>query len=394
MIPFDLPADLGVVELSWPTRIVLGPGALARLPEHLRRLGVARPLVVTDAGVVKAGLAARVHAILDEAGAPAARFEDVQPNPTDRDATEGLAAYRRGDCDGIVAIGGGSAIDAAKLVQLLTTHEPPLSRYDDAKGGDRFVRGDLPPLVAIPTTAGTGSEVGRSAVATLPDTGRKTVIFSPHLLPRVAICDPELTVDLPARITAATGMDAFTHGLEAYVATGFHPLADAVGLDAVRRAARSLPVAVGSPRDLHARTDMMIAAFEGAMAFQKGLGACHALAHALGPISGLHHGLANAVALPAVTAFNREAAPARLARVAIAMGADARAGEGALADEAVERIRALAASVGIPARLRDAGVREEDLPRVAAKAFEDASHLTNPRPCGEADLLAIARAAW
>jgi alcohol dehydrogenase class IV len=268
MIPFDLPAELPVVELAWPTRIVLGPGALARLPGELARLGVSRPLVVTDAGVVQAGIAARLHRVLEDAGVHAARFDEVQPNPTDRDATAGLAAFRRGSCDGLVAIGGGSSIDVAKLVQLLSTHEPPLSRYDDATGGDRLVRGDLPPLVAVPTTAGTGSEVGRSAVATLPDTGRKTVIFSPHLMPRVALCDPLLTVGLPARVTAATGMDAFTHGLEAYVAAGLHPLADAVALDAVRRAARSLRVAVREPADLHARTDMLIAALEGAMAFQ------------------------------------------------------------------------------------------------------------------------------
>ncbi len=311
MIPFDLPEDLPIVELSWPTRIVLGPGALARLPAHLAALGVRRPLVVADPGIVKAGLAGRVHLLLEAAGMRAVAFDEVQPNPTDRDATLGLAAWRRGGCDGLVAVGGGSSIDAAKLVQLLATHEPPLSRYDDAAGGDRFVRPDLPPLVAIPTTAGTGSEVGRSAVVTLPETGRKTVIFSPHLMPRVAICDPRLTVDLPAPITAATGMDAFTHGLEAYLAAGFHPLADALAIDAVRRATRSLPVAYRSPGDLHARTDMMVAAIEGATAFQKGLGAAHALAHALGPISRLHHGLANAVVLPHVVAFLRPvAAPA------------------------------------------------------------------------------------
>jgi alcohol dehydrogenase class IV len=394
VIPFDLPEDLPVVELAWPTRIVLGPGALARLPAHLAALGVRRPLVVTDPGVVQAGIAGQVHAVLQAAGMRAEAFEEVQPNPTDRDAERGLAAWRRGGCDGLVGLGGGSALDVAKLVQLLSTHEPPLSRYDDAAGGDRFVRGDLPPVVAIPTTAGTGSEVGRSAVVTLPDTGRKTVIFSPHLLPRVAICDPRLTVGLPARITAATGMDAFTHGLEAYVAAGFHPLADAVALDAVRRAARSLPVAVEAPADLHARTDMMIAALEGAMAFQKGLGAAHALAHALGAVAGVHHGLANAVVLPAVVDFVRPAAAARLARIAVALGADPGDGEAALAGGAAARVRALAVSVGIPPRLRDAGVREDDLPRVAAKAFEDASHRTSARPCTEADLLGLARAAY
>jgi 4-hydroxybutyrate dehydrogenase len=391
---FDLPATPTVTELSWPTRIVLGPGALARLPAEVSRLGVRRPLVVTDRGVVNVGLAARVYALLEDAGLHAARFEDVNANPTDRDAEAGLAAFRTDGCDGFVAIGGGSAIDAAKLVQVLTKHPPPLSRYDDAAGGDRLIRDDMPPLVAIPTTAGTGSEVGRSGVATLPDTGRKTVIFSPYLLPKAAICDPELTVGLPPHLTAATGMDAFTHGLEAYVAAGFHPLADAVAIDAVRRVARSLPVAFRAPGDLSARTDMMIAAMQGAMAFQKGLGACHALAHALTPISGLHHGLANAIVLPTVMAFNLDAARARLARVAIAMGEDVRGDEAALARAAVARVRALGEELGLPPRLRDAGVREEDLPRIAEKAFEDASHRTNPRPCSAADLLEVARAAY
>ncbi len=391
---FDLPPTPAIAELSWPTRVVLGPGALARLPAQVARLGMARPLVVTDRGVVRAGLAGRVHAVLSAAGVRFSRFEDVNPNPTDRDAAEGLAAFRAGGCDGLVAIGGGSVIDAAKLVQVLTTHEPPLSRYDDAAGGDRLVKDDMPPLVAIPTTAGTGSEVGRSGVATLPDTGRKTVIFSPYLMPGAAICDPELTVDLPPHLTAATGMDALTHCLEAYVASGFHPLADAVAIDGLRRVARSLPVAFREPKDLAARTDMMVAAMEGAMAFQKGLGACHALAHALTPISGLHHGLANAVVLPAVMEFNRGAAAARLARVAVAMGEDPRAPEDALADQAIARVRHLTAELRLPARLRDAGVREEDLPRVARKAFEDASHQANPRRCDEADLLAIARAAF
>jgi 4-hydroxybutyrate dehydrogenase len=391
---FDLPSAPGVAVMSWPTRVLLGPGALARLGEEVRRLGMKRPLVVTDRGVVKAGIAERIHARLSEAGLAFARFEEVQSNPTDRDATAGLAAFRAGSCDGLVAVGGGSSIDVAKLVQLLTTHEPPLSRYDDAAGGDRFVRDDMPPLVAIPTTAGTGSEVGRSGVATLPDTGRKTVIFSPHLMPRCAICDPELTVGLPASLTAWTGMDAFTHGLEAFVATGFHPLADAVALDAIRRAARALPAAVKDGSDLAARTDMMIAAMEGAMAFQKGLGAAHALAHALGPASGVHHGLANAIVLPAVVEWNRPSCAARLARVAIAMGEDPGGSDDALSGRAVERVRTLARTVGIPAGLREAGVREADLPLVARKAFEDASHRTNPRPCSEADLLALARQAY
>ncbi len=391
---FDLPDDLGVAEMAWPTRIVLGPGALSRLPAQVARLGMRRPLVVTDRGVVKAGLAARAYELLSDAGVAFARFEDVQPNPTDRDAAAGLAAFRAGACDGLVAVGGGSSLDAAKLVQVLTTHPPPLSRYDDATGGDRLINDDMPPLIAIPTTAGTGSEVGRAGVATLPDTGRKTVIFSPYLLPRAAICDPELTVGLPPHITAATGLDAFTHCLEAYLATGLHPLADAVAIDGLARVTRSLPVAFREPANLVARTDMMVAAMEGAMAFQKGLGACHALAHALTPISGLHHGLANALVLPAVMEFNRAAAGARLARVAIAMGDDRAALEADLAEGAVAHVRRLIAALGLPPRLRDAGVKEQDLPLVARKAFEDASHRTNPRTCTAEDLLAIARAAY
>ncbi|MDY7228634.1 iron-containing alcohol dehydrogenase [Hyalangium rubrum] len=394
MHPFDMPTEARVTEMSWPTKIVFGVGALKRLPAQVERLKMKRPLVVTDAGVVKAGLAQRIYDVLKGAGVEYAVFDRVEPNPTEKDVFAGLEAYRRGGCDGIVALGGGSPLDAAKLVQLLTTHEPPLSRYDDAKGGDQYVRDDLPPLIAIPTTAGTGSEVSRSGVATLEDTGRKTVIFSPHLLPKAAICDPELTLGLPPGATAATGMDAFTHCLEAYLSNGFHPLADAVAIDGIIRVGRSLLTAVKEGSNVSARADMMVAAMQGAMAFQKGLGACHALAHALTPISGVHHGLANAIVLPVVMEFNRPMCTARLARVAVAMGEFANMREDVLAGNAIERVRKLNAAIGIPARLRDAGVQEKDLSRIAAKAFEDASHLSNPRKCTEADLLAMAREAF
>ncbi len=392
--PFDLPAQPRITVLSWPTRIVLGPGALNRLPEEVERLGMRRPLLVTDAGVVKAGLADRVISVLGEAGLVHVLFDRVTPDPTEPDVFAGLEAYRSGDCDGILALGGGSPLDAAKLVQLLTSHPPPLSRYDDATGGDRYVTQPLPPLIAIPTTAGTGSEVSRSGVAFLADTQRKTVIFAPALLPRVALCDPELTLGLPPRTTAATGMDAFTHCLEAYLSNGFHPLADAVALDGLRRVARSLPVAVQEPGNIQARLDMMIAAMEGAMAFQKGLGNAHALAHALTPVAGLHHGLANAVVLPSVMEFNRSVAAARLARVAVAIGEPSTARDDVLASRAIERVRALNREVGLPTQLRGAGVSEADLGKIAGLAFRDASHQGNPRPTAEPDLLAILRAAY
>ncbi len=394
MQPFDMPSDVRVTEMAWPTKIVFGAGALKRLPAQVERLKMRRPLVVTDAGVVKAGLAQRVYEVLRAAGLEYAVFDRVEPNPTEKDVFAGLEAYRASGCDSVIALGGGSPLDAAKLVQLLTTHEPPLSRYDDAKGGDQYVRADLPPLIAIPTTAGTGSEVSRSGVVTLEDTGRKTVIFSPHLLPKAAICDPELTLGLPPGPTAATGMDALTHCLEAYLANGFHPLADAVAIDGIARVGRSLVTAVKEGNNLPARADMMVAAIEGAMAFQKGLGACHALAHALTPISGIHHGLANAIVLPVVMEFNRPMCTARLARVAAALGDSSWSRQEVLAGSAIDRVRKLNAAIGIPARLREAGVQEKDLPRIAAKAFEDASHLANPRKCSEEDLLAMAREAF
>ncbi len=387
-------AAMRVTEMSYPTKVVFGPGALARLPDQIRRLKITKPLVVSDPGVSRAGLVDRAREVLARAGIAHQLFDRVQLDPTEEDAFEGLRAFRDAGCDGVVAIGGGSPLDAAKLIQLLVTHQPPLSRYDDAAGGDRFVRDDLPPLIAIPTTAGTGSEVSRSGVATLKDTGRKTVIFSPYLMPKAAIVDPELTLGLPPATTAATGMDAFTHCLEAYLAAASHPLADALAIDGISRVARSLPTAVRDGTQLPARSEMMIAAMEGAMAFQKGLGACHALAHALTPISRIHHGLANAIALPTVMEFNRPACTARLARVAVAMGEDPSAEAELLAQRAIEQVRALNAEIGVPARLRQAGVQEADLPRIAARAFEDASHRTNPRQCSEEDLLAMLRTAY
>jgi alcohol dehydrogenase class IV len=394
MKPFDMPSEPRITEMSWPTKVVFGAGALQRLPAQVARLNMKRPLVVTDAGVVKAGLAQRLYDVLKGAGVAFAVFDQVKPDPTERDAFAGLEAYKANKCDGIIAIGGGSPLDAAKLVQVLTTHEPPLSRYDDATGGDQYVRDNMPPLIAIPTTAGTGSEVSRSGVATLSDTGRKTVIFSPFLMPRAAICDPELTLGLPPGPTAATGMDAFTHCLEAYLSNGFHPLADAVAIDGIARVARSLPKAVEEGRNLMARTDMMVAAMQGAMAFQKGLGACHALAHALTPISGVHHGLANAIVLPVVMEFNRPVSTARLARVALAMGDTSNSREEVLAGNAIDRVRKLNAAIGIPSRLRDAGVQEKDLVRIAEKSFVDASHRGNPRPCTQDDLLAMLRESF
>jgi len=383
-----------ITEMSFPTRIVFGEGAVREVPNHLARLAVKRPLVVADRGVVAAGLLSRLTSVLEGAHVPFVIFDGVEPNPAGNTVERGLAVYREGDCDGVVAIGGGSPIDAAKGVRLLAAHPLPLAQYDDAKDGWRLVTKPMPPMIAIPTTAGTGSEVGRSFVVILEETGRKTVIFAPPLMPSVAVCDPELTYGLPPRLTAATGMDAFTHNLEALCAKGFHPLADALARKGIELCARHLVRAVQDGHDEEARASMMIAAITGATAFQKGLGAAHALAHALTPVAGVHHGLANAIVLPFVMEFNLGAAAGPLADAAVALGEPPSDDRDWLARRAVERVRALQRDAGIPASLREVGVKESQLPILTQKAFEDASHLANPRPCQPADLSALLHAAF
>jgi alcohol dehydrogenase class IV len=386
--------DRATTRMSFPCPVLFGPGVIEQLPNELKRLKAQKPLIVTDTGVAQAGLLARVQEVLKKANVAFAVWDGCTPNPTDVDIENGLAAYQKDKCDSLIGLGGGSPLDAAKLVRLRVNHPPPLSRYDDATGGDQYVTANVPPMISIPTTAGTGSEVGRSGVVTLPDTGRKTVIFSPYLIAGAAICDPELTLGLPPGPTAATGMDAYTHCLEAYVAKGLHPFADAVALDGLSRVNANLVRAVKNGKtDLDARGEMMIAAMEGALAFQKGLGAAHSLAHALTPIAGIHHGLANALCLPAVLEYNLPTTTERMARAAVAIGSDPNMQEGALAKRLVERTRALIEESGIKMGLKNHGVTEAMLPKIADKAFVDACHQLNPRPCTRDDLLHIAQAA-
>jgi 4-hydroxybutyrate dehydrogenase len=366
---------------SYPTRVVWGAGSLAKLPEEIRLAGGSRALFVTDDGVIKAGIARRAQLLLEEAGIRYELFTNLAPNPTEADVWKGVDAYRAANADCIVAVGGGSPLDVARAIRLALNHPPPLSRYDDATGGDVNVTEELPPLFCAATTAGTGSEVSRSAVVYLPDTGRKTVLFSPRLIATAAIADPELTESLPPHLTAWTGLDAFTHCLEAYVALGDHPLADALAIDGIRRAATALPRLLDNARDLAMRAEMMAAAIEGAMAFTKGLGAAHAIAHAVGAVvPSVHHGLANAIALPAVCRFNVEEAHPRFARVAEAMGEPPGKDDRAMAEAACRRVEELCRRCGIPPRLADVGVRREELPELVQRAVEDASHRTNPRP--------------
>jgi len=320
---------------------------------------------------------------LEQAGIKAPIFTDFAANPTDADALKGIEAYRSAGADSVLGVGGGASLDMAKAIALLVNHPPPLEQYDDAKGGDAKITGVVPPIVQVPTTAGTGSEVGRSTVLVID--GTKTVIFSPSLMAKCAILDPELTVGLPPFITAATGMDALTHNLESYVAKGNHPLADAVAIDGLRRIAANLKKAVQNGKDLEAREQMLLASAFGAIAFQKGLGACHSVAHALTPIAGTHHGLANALMLPTVVHFNIMAAEARLADAAVALGADPRASAGERANQCVELVDQLRVACGLPRKLSQAGVKREWIPQLVEKAMADACHHSNPRPVTEVD---------
>ena len=379
-----------IVEWSFPTRVLFGEGALARVGDPLSQAGVGRPLVVVDPGIVASGLCQRLQDTLAAGGLSACVFDGVDPNPIEKNVIDGVSAYRDGGCDGVIAMGGGSPMDAAKIIRLGVTHARPLADYDDAKNGSTHIGPAMPPMLAIPTTAGTGSEVGRSGVVMLEATKRKTVIFSPHLLPGCAVLDPELTWGLPARTTAATGIDALTHGIEAYLAVGDHPMADGIALETIERVARFLERAVQDGSDREARREMMVAAMMGAVAFQKGLGACHSLAHPLSSEAGLHHGLANALMLPAVLRFNASAAGPRLERVAAAMNLP----PGSDAGERVARgVESLRSRCGLPATLTEVGVDAALVPRLAAAAFEDACHQGNPRPVSTDDLAALYRAA-
>ncbi len=364
---------------SFPTTILFGPGAVARLPQELEKRNMRRPLIVTDRGLAHTPVMDRIRELAP--GAPV--FAAVDPNPTERNVSEGLACYRDNGCDSVIGVGGGSPLDAAKAIRLKVTHALDLAEYDDNIGGDAKIGPNLPPYIAIATTAGTGSEVGRSTVITLEKTNRKTVIFSPHLIPSLAIDDPELTVDMPPHITAGTGMDALTHNVEAYLSKGHHPICDGIALHGARLASENLPRVMDNPADIEGRGNMMMAAVMGAIAFQKGLGATHSLAHPLSSEFGMHHGTANAVLLPAVLEFNAAVCGTRMAGLSRQFASDP-----------IERVRNLNSACGIAPRLRDYNIPEDALEMLAGKAIEDGCHLLNPRPCTCQDLLDLYRAAW
>jgi 4-hydroxybutyrate dehydrogenase len=364
--------------ITYLTKIQFDFGALSLLSQELAQLGMRRPLVVTDKGCIAAGLLDRVRGVLPN-DLDVSIFDGTPPNPTEAASLEALALYRERECDGIVALGGGSPMDLAKAVRLLATHEGPLAQYALVEGGVPRIRRDVARMVAIPTTAGTGSEVGRGAVINLND-GRKLGVISPYLIPDVAICDPELTMDLPPSLTAGTGMDAIAHCIETYIAPAVNPPAEAIALDGLARGWKHLERAFRDGGDREARWNMMMASMEGAMAFQKGLGAVHAMSHPMGALHDLklHHGTLNAVVMPAVLRFNQSHTADKYARLAEVMGLPA----GADLSQAIAR---LTQRLGLPRSLREMGLTEAHIPPLAEAAVKDHTNGTNPRPAGIED---------
>lgn len=373
--------------INYLTKIHLADSVLEEaLGAEIDRLGIERPLLVTDQGLADAGLVERVLSALPSS-INVTTFDDTPSNPTEAAARRAAEMYRAEACDGLIGFGGGSSLDLAKAVGLLVTHDGPLADYAAVEGGVARIKDVLPPLIAIPTTAGTGSEVGRGAVIILDD-GRKLGLLSPYLIPKVAICDPTLTIGLPPLLTAGTGMDALTHCIETYIATAYNPPADGIALDGLRRAAAFIERAVEKGTDLTARREMMASAMNGALAFQKGLGGVHAMSHGLGGLKGyaLHHGTLNAVLLPHVLEFNAPAVSHRYADLASAMGLKPNA-------DLPSAIEKLSKRLGLPVRLASMGVDDRAIELAAPLAIKDHTHGTNPRRASAADYRELMHAA-
>ncbi len=367
---------------NYPTLMRFGVGRISELPEACKQLGMKRPLIVTDPGLAALPMIKEAVQRNEAAGLETALFADIKGNPIGKNVEDGLKKFRAGGHDGVVAFGGGSALDAGKAIALMAGQTRPIWDFEDV--GDNWTRvnvAGIAPIVAVPTTSGTGSEVGRVSVITNEATHQKKLIFHPKIQPSIVISDPALTVGLPAKITAATGMDALAHCLEAYCVPSYHPMADGVAVEGMRLIKDWLPVAVKDGRNLTARAHMMAAATMGATAFQKGLGAIHSLSHPVGAIYDTHHGLTNAVVMPYVMQFNRAAIEGKMTRLAAWLEL-ANPSYAAVLDW----VLALRKEIGIPHTLKEIGVDKARLDELSQAAYEDPSTGGNPVPIGAADL--------
>lgn len=370
---------MSLSSFSFPTPTLFGAGALAELPQRLKRLGLNRPLIVTDPGLIPTGAFQALTQVLGPQGQGTHWFvySGVHPNPIEQDVRDAAQQFREHGCDGVIAIGGGSPLDAGKAARLLAKRPD----FDFTKFYDEPDWSGLPPFIAIPTTAGTGSEVGRSSVITLDATHRKAVLFHPEMLAKLVILDPQLTVGLPPKLTAATGADALTHCIESFTCPQFHPMCDGIALEGIRLIIEALPRAYVRGDDLEARGHMLVAAAMGAVAFQKDLGVVHSLAHPLSTICGMHHGLANALCLVASMKFCAQRKPGIYRRVGIACGLEVMKCSAAEADQlTIVFIGEFLARIGLNTRLSDHGVKREQLDALVAQAVDDPCHKTNVVP--------------
>jgi alcohol dehydrogenase class IV len=377
---------MSIASFSFPTAIRFGAGARKEVAQHLLSRGLKRPLLVTDKALAALPVLAEFRSHLS--GLDVAVFGGVSGNPTASQAMAGADAFRAHNADSVIGFGGGAALDIAKVVGLAATHEGHILEYAWDHPRVRAIERELPYFVALPTTAGTGSEVGRSSVISEDDTHLKRIIFSAKVLARCVFADPELTLGLPAPVTAATGMDALTHNIESFLSPAYHPLCDGIALEGTRIAARALEKAVKEPGNLQARGDMLMASMMGAIAFQKDLGAVHSCAHALGAVCDLHHGLANALMIDTVLEWNQLAVPEKfdeLAHVCHVRGGG---------EDFVPWLRRLKERIGIRGRLHEHGVKREQLPRLVEIAVADICHQTNPRPVKADDFKRLFEAAF
>ena len=379
---------MSVVQFNFPTIIRFGAGAVDEMPTFLFEQGCRRPLLVTDATIAALPFFKKIVVDLAAVGLTVTVFHNIHKNPVKSDVYAGTDQYDANQCDAVIGLGGGAAIDVARAIVLRVHHREDLFKYDDLIGGDVFVTGPVPLFVTVPTTAGTGSEVGRSAIIADDETHQKKILFSPKLLAIRVFADPQVTFDLPPAITAATGMDALTHNMEALLAKNYHPICEGIALEGIRLIAGSLATAVNAPT-LQSRADMLLASMMGAIAFQKGLGVVHSLAHPMSALLDTHHGLANAVNLPYGLAFNASCAAEKFVRMAQVLPIAQKDAAGV-----IEWVRELNQQIGIPAKLREVGVREEHLETLAQLALEDFAHPNNPQPVSLDDFRKLYAAAF
>ena len=370
-------------QFNFPTVIRFGVGAVKELAPYVTSQGFSKPLLVTDPVIAQLGFFKQILGDLEKAGFSVEVFSNIHKNPVKSDVYAGTEVWDATGRDCLIGIGGGAALDVARAIVLQVNHREDLFTYDDLIGGDVYVTNDVPHFITIPTTSGTGSEVGRSAIIADDETHQKKILFSPKLLAKIVFADPMLTMELPAFITAATGMDALTHNMEAYLAKNYHPMCDGIALEGMRLVSESLVQAVKNP-SIESRSKMLLASMMGAIAFQKGLGVVHSLAHPLSSLLDTHHGLANAVNIPYGMRFNIAGFEDRFARMAQTLGLSEHSGEAV-----VSYLFDLNTQVGIPHRLRDIHVKEEHLDTLAALAFADFAHPNNPKPVSQADFRAL-----